>query len=165
MKLAVLSFVIALMACQPGFTQTGGKTGSMEIMATVVSSNSMDSVSVKISISSDHKESDLRLSPSDEEGATMIITGTPYESIKLEIPSEKNVANQYGVSATAKDFQLIYGNSENQTPMDVFSPGSCNELMIPETGQIYVKIGATVTSESELKGVYTGSVDFECSTE
>lgn len=165
MKKALFLYLLTLLAYQIGYSQGSDKTGSMAVMASVVSNESMDSVPLKISISGDHNEPELTLSLSDKESAGLIFTGTPYASVNLHIPSEQVVANQFGQSARVKDFQLIYGNSEDQTAMDVVSPGSCNELMIPETGRMYIRIGATVISESDLKGVYTGSVDFECSTE
>lgn len=165
MKKTVFLFFITLLTYQIGFAQSSGKTGSMAVMATVVNSESMDSVPLKISISKDQNESELTLVLSDEGSAEMILTGTPYESVNVQIPSELVVANQFGRSACVKDFQLIYGNSEKHAAMDVVSPGSCNELMIPKAGRLFIRIGATVTSDSELKGVYTGSADFECNTE
>lgn len=165
MKKALFLYLLALLAYQIGFSQGSDKTGSMAIMASVVSSKSMNSVPLKISVSGAETISELTLTLSEKESAQMIFTGTPYGTVNIQIPSEQVVANQFGQTARVKDFQLIYGNSEDQTAMDVVSPGSCNKLMIPETGRIYIRIAATVRSESELEGVYTGSADFECSSE
>lgn len=165
MNRAFLLFFISLLTGQIGFTQSNANSQSITVMATVISSASMDSVPLKISISGAQNESELTLTLSDKESAEMILTGTPYGSVNVQIPSEQVVTNQFGQTARVKDFQLSYGNSEDQAAMDVVAPGSCSELMIPETGHLFFRIGATVTSESELKGVYTGSANFECTTE
>lgn len=165
MKVSVVTFFVVLFLQQLCPAQPVQQTVPLDIMTTAVSRSSMDSVPLKVSVPDDIHLSELTFPISNEESGKIFITGTPYDSIQVQVPTDISVSNQHGEKAVLQEFQLMYGSYEDLSAMEVISPAGCVTLQIPETGRIDMMLGGTLFSEYNLKGIYTGTFSFECNCE
>lgn len=165
MKTLVSISLIGLFLQQLCLAQTPHQTISLDIMTAAVSQSSMDSVPVKISVPHHIHLSEITFQISGESHGELFITGTPYDSIQVQLPSDSPINNQYGEQAELKDFQLRYGAGKDKSAMEVVSPAGCVALQIPESGRIDIALGSTLMSADNLRGIYTGSVRLDCNPE
>lgn len=137
----------------------------LDIMATAVSQPSMDSVPLKVSVPRGMRSSELIFPVSEEESGVLFITGTPYDSLHIQVPDAITVLNQYDEGGELKNFQLKYGSSKNMSAMEAVSPAGCVSLQVPETGRIHIRLGGRLVSDEKLRGIYTGSIRLNCKRE
>lgn len=161
MKILLYSVLFFLLfACQ-GNAQDSSTNSRLDVMATVIDGDTFDSVGVKFT-AEDLSANEIELSPNENPGSNLVLSGTPYSKIHLKVPSSASLSHPSGKKAELKNIRLLAGKSGNTSAMEVLSPGECNELTVPESGQIQVRIGAKIHSGTELGGTYFGTLDFQC---
>jgi len=156
---SVISSLLFLVIISPAIN---AQNGGMDIMATVVNPDSVHSIDVKISVPSGFDGEFLEISLFDGKSGVVVISGRPYSKFDLAIPSESELRNQFGESAHLQNLRLMKGENRDVESMDVLTPATCSELMIPESGRVYLRVGGTVESEDSLRGFYLGKLNFDC---
>lgn len=162
MKESAFIFLIGLFLQQLCAAQPVEHNVSLDIMTTAVNQSSLDSVPLKISVPKSMRLSELTFPVSEEESGDVFITGTPYDSVQVQVPNDIQVRNQYSEHAKLQNFQLVYGASEDISTMEVVSPSGCIAFQIPETGRIHISLGGVMVSDDNLRGNYSGSVRLGC---
>ena len=165
MKTFGLLFLIGMSLSQMGMAQSTQDPISLDIMTVALSQASIDSVPVKVSLPKTVRSSELMFPVSEERSGTIFILGTPYDSLRVQIPADISVANQFGEQADLQKFQLMYGSSDDESLMEVVPPAGCLTVQIPKTGRIHFRLGGTLISGEELRGTYTGSVRLDCNSQ
>ena len=134
----------------------------LDVMTTTVSEQSLDKVPLKISIPGDFHSKYVEFGVMESESGEILFTGTPYDSVRVQIPSNQPVTNQFGDTARLENLKLMYGETKEISAMDVMSPAGCSTLTIPKTGRLYIRLGATLTADEALRGIYTTQVPLSC---
>lgn len=160
-----LLFIISLYFFLAGNinAQNNHNSANLDIMATVVNSEMIDSIGVKLSVKS-NPDNELEIHSDQSQGGKMVLSGTPFSNIHLKVPPKTILNHPNGKEAALSDIQLLVGTSNDPSSMEVLSPADCNELSIPESGQLFIRIGAKVSGDTPLDGTYLGSLNFECGT-
>lgn len=135
----------------------------LDIMATVINSESVDSIAVKLSVMR-NSDNELEIHSEQSQSGKMVLTGTPYSKISIRVPSETILRDPTGKAISLSDIQLLAGTSNDLSSMEVLTPADCNELSVPESGQFFIRMGAKVSGDSPINGTYFGSLNFECGT-
>lgn len=163
MKHLSLFFFAMLLFQGSAEAQVNSETSGIEVMALTISAARMDEISLKINRQNSASASPVDFSVYDRvESGLIMISARPYSNITLRIPPEAGLVNQFGETSALTNLRIIHGNSGVPDTMNLLSPGGCSELMIPETGIIYLRIGGTLKSSEPLRGVYTGFLDLKC---
>ena len=165
MKVLAIIFLIGLFQSPVSLAQSAQKSLTLNIMAAALNQTSIDSVPLNVSLPKEVRSSEVTFPISEEKSGAIFIMGTPYDSVGVQIPADISVANQFGESAELKSFQLSYGKSDEVSSMDVVPPSGCRTVQIPKTGRIHIRLGGTLVSGEELRGTYTRSVRFDCSSQ
>lgn len=165
MKTVVVTFFLLFFLQKTGPAQPVQHTVPLEVMKVAMTRSSMDSVPLKLSVPDDTRSPELTFSVLEEESGEIFITGTPYDSIQVQVPAGTPIHNQYGEQAELQDFQLMYGTVHNVSAMDVVSPAGCVTLQLPESGRINIRLGGRLVSDDNLRGIYTGSIHLDCKRE
>lgn len=165
-----LIFFAILIISLPGITlaQTAHEDTRMKFMATVLPSVSVESVDVMIAINESESVNEVDLTPFVEQSGLIVISGTPYSEFRFRIPLETDLSNQFSERAILTDYRFIAGEDQNPDTMEMISPSACNEITIPESGTLYIRVGGTLQAEekeSDLRGIYTGTLSIDCETE
>ncbi|MFO7846402.1 MAG: hypothetical protein R6V27_07565 [Balneolaceae bacterium] len=135
---------------------------AMKVMATVITGTTIDSIPLQMDTKGELDTKELQVELSDEGSAVVLISGRPYSEIELRRPAEFKFKNQFGDSASVNDIQMLVGETDNPEEMDIAGPSLCDAYTVPESGQLIVRIGATIRSEERIRGIYTGEVDLKC---
>lgn len=165
MKAFILSILVGLMMVQVAAAQTGSNLVSLDIMATAVHAESIHSVPLKVSIPGEVNSSEVTFQLSDDVSGKIFITGTPYDSLGVNLPPGVLLSNQYGETAELHQLRLLYGATDDQSKMDVSPPSGCAMIQVPTTGRIYLRMGGELTSKRRLRGTFTGRMNLSCDKE
>jgi hypothetical protein len=137
----------------------------LDVMTSVASSQLLGNIELMIFIPNDFSENSYRFSSGEDNSGLIMISGRPYSEFELGIPDETAFENQFGMSAVLDDYQLMWGAEPDSDLMEVISPSECSEMTVPESGELYIRIGGTVETEDRLRGVYTGTISLSCTDE
>lgn len=165
MKVFVLALTLSMITYMKSDAQSDVSSVNLDIMALAVNTQSLDSVSLKISVPKNLTAKEITFLASKKNGGDMIIAGMPYDSIGIQLPSDVTLMNQYSERAKFKDIVIMYGSSDEDSSMDVLSPGGCVMIQVPPSGRIHVKVGGDMESSQKLRGLFTGSIRFDCNRE
>jgi len=166
MKQWIITAILLISITGISLAQSGQSDSGINIMATVVPSASVESIDIVVNISGQKSSGELDLSPFGEQGGLIVLSGTPYSEFTFNVPLETVLRNQYGDEAILTEYRFIAGENEDPDSMDMISPAECNEITIPESGVLYIRIGGKLESEeNELRGIYTGTLSLECDTD
>lgn len=166
MKHLIPFFFAILILQNSAAAQVNSEVNGIDVMSVTVSVERIDEISLKINRQqgkSPSSVSSVDYSVYDQtESGLIMISARPYSNITIRIPPEAGLVNQYGESSSLTNLRILYGSSDSPDTMNLLSPGGCSELMIPETGTIYLRVGGALKSKEPLRGIYTGSLDLEC---
>lgn len=156
----VLFFIPLLLSAQ-----SGSEDVQLEIMASVVPSDDADNINIKINAMGTHGYETFEFSPFQQNSGVIMISGSPYSTLDIQIPRQTFLENQFGEEITLTDYQMITGPDKNADAMDVLSPAGCIELTIPESGHLFIRVGGSLETDNSLRGVYTGTLSIECESD
>jgi len=162
MKTLAIFFLVILISPNLFLAQDTQQEPRLEVMTSVASSLVLDNIELMILLPDDFTENSYQFSSGEENSGMLMITGTPYSEFELSIPSESSFENQYGMIAVMEDYQLMSGTEPDPELMEVISPSECSQITMPESGELYIRVGGTVEAEEMLRGVYTGSLSLSC---
>ena len=165
MKVFVLTLTMSMITFMISDAQSDVSSVNLDIMALAVNTQSLDSVSLKVSVPKDLTAQEITFLATKKNGGDMIIAGMPYDSIGIQLPADAALTNQYGERAKLKDIEIMYGLSDEDSSMDVLSPGGCVMIQVPPSGRIHVKVGGEIESGQKLRGLFTGTIRFDCNRE
>lgn len=165
MKITALTLAFSMITYLMCAAQYDKSSVNLDIMALTVNTQSLDSVSLKVSVPKDLNVKEITFLATKKNGGDMIIAGMPYDSIGIQLPADAALKNQYGERAKLNDIEIMYGPSDEGSSMDVLSPGGCVMIQVPPSGRIYVKVGGEIESGQKLRGLFTGSIRFDCNRE
>jgi len=165
MKVFVLTLTLSMITFLISDAQSGKSSVNLDIMALTVNTQTLDSVSLKISVPKDLTAKKITFPATKKNAGDMIIAGMPYDSIGIQLPADVTLMNQYGENAKLNDIVLMYGSSDEDSSMDLLSPGGCVMIQVPPSGRIHVKVGGDIESGQKLRGLFTGSIRFDCGRE
>lgn len=165
MKTLAIFFLVFLISPNLVWAQENQQEPRLEVMTSVASSLVLDNIELMILVPDDFTENSFKFSSNEENSGIIMITGTPYSEFEMRIPAETSFENQYGMTAVMEDYQLMSGTEPESEVMEVISPSECSEMTMPESGELYISIGGNLESENPLRGVYTGVLSLECSSD
>ncbi|CAN5279402.1 hypothetical protein BH23BAC3_BH23BAC3_06050 [soil metagenome] len=161
MKTLAIFFLVFLISPNLLFAQDTQHEPRLEVMTSVASSLVLDKIELMILLPDD-TENSYQFSSGEENSGMLMITGTPFSDFEMRITSETSFENQHGMTAVMEDYQLMSGSEPDSEVMEVISPSECSQMTMPESGELYIRIGGTVEAEEMLRGVYTGTLSLSC---
>ena len=157
-----LIFLALLLLFQAVDSTAQHKEVHLDVMTTAVSEQSLDSVPVKVSIPDGLNTLSIKFDLMGQESGKVLFTGTPYDTVRVQVPSRKALTNQFGTRASLRDLSLMHGESNDISAMEVLSPAGCTTLTVPRTGRLHLRLGAILESDQPLKGIYTTRLPLSC---
>lgn len=165
MKLLLSTLLFGCLAVQPASAQLSKNSAELDVMAATVNAETLDSVPMRVSVPKNSAKKEIMFPVSGGTSGEIFITGTPYDSLGINLPFSVNLTNQYGEKATLYQLQAGYGTDEEKSMMDVLPPADCAMIQVPATGRVYVSLGGKMVSETRFRGTYTGTAELNCSRE
>lgn len=162
MKVFILTLTLSMITLLTSVAQSDDSSVNLDIMALSANSETIDSVSLKISVPKDLTAKEITFFADKKNGGDLFIAGMPYDSIGIQLPADAALTNQYGERAKLNDIAIMYGPSDEGSSMDVLLPGGCVMIQVPPSGRIHVKVGGEIESGQNLRGIFTGSIRFDC---
>lgn len=136
-------------------------SATMQISATVVDGMILGVNNVNIHFDVKEISESYRISPSDGAAATYSIYSSPGRIVSITFKDSVLLFNPSGDTLKLDDFSLLIGDSNNPDEMEPILPIDCTNLIVPDNGKLYLRIGGSFSGTITTKGLYTGNINID----
>ena len=157
-------FILVFMSTISHLSAQQTSRATMNITATVTEGINIGIEQMNIYLDIKEISTSYTISPSEFDAAVYSIHSTPGRNISITFQDSVLLKNQASDTLKLSNFELLIGHNKNLHEMRSIHPAECENLQIPESGELHLRIGGTFTGSISTKGLYTGhiSIDSHC---